>query len=207
MEKNLIFDRIYVLCLVDKPERVQNVQDQFKDVDVSIHYTCNKPVLTKFDLPEIHTGYYNMYNCYDKVIDCALNHYSIIKEAYNLGLERVLICEDDISLNNNFWEGLKLVPNDFDVLKVWSTDYYLLKPWNGERNLFYQNKYRTENLSTLCYGLSRKGMERYIQIQDEIFSPADLPFFKMYDLNFYRANFKLCEPHNWVSSITNEKWI
>lgn len=75
---------------------------------------------------------------------------------------------------------------------------------DGEKDLYKRITDRRELVvnSTLCYALSRKGMERYIKVMNDMFLPADMPFnyFNVKKLNVYRLNYKVCEPNNWFKS-------
>ena len=116
--------------------------------------------------------------------DCSRNHYAMIKIAYDLGYEHILILEDDIMFYNNrqiLKEYIKNIPDDFDVIQFggFSADpvvYDTLDQLRKKGQLWYHNTdLKLWNCS--MYMLSRKGMEYYIKFMDELFWVADGPLY------------------------------
>ncbi len=117
--------------------------------------------------------------------------------------------EDDIKFDVDksvLEKAISLIPNDYDLIRFWSTEYIAenLSAYNGEEDLYVKitDRGNIVSNSTLCYALSRKGMERYIKVMDDMFIPADVPFnyFNVNKLNVYRLNYKVCEPNNSFKS-------
>ena len=207
------FSETWVLVKVDSRPRLMNGIKLAKLFNGNIYPTVDKPILKIVGIPNsIRTSYYDKYpESYCKVLDCALNHYTIIKSAYSRGLQNILIIEDDLNvvdcdiLSKTFDQ----IPEDFDVIKFWSTGYYNNKEWNGESPLYNSDReFVRDDCSTLCYALSRKGMKLYLDYQDKDFKPADIPFYYMKmdpNCKYYSLNYTVgVVPLNLKSEIVKE---
>lgn len=112
--------------------------------------------------------------------DCARNHYTIIKTAYDLGYEHILVMEDDIRFlkdANIFNMYLKKIPNDYDVLQFGAftmepdIEKYLL-----DDELWFEHE-DVPAWNTSMYALSRRGMIYYLGCMDTLFRQADVPLY------------------------------
>lgn len=206
---------------------------------VNFWYTTKKPInsIIGNSIQTLHTGFYDQVkektnpNIYGAVFDCSYNHYSIIKQALLRGIESILIIEDDIVFNNDL-NMLKSVvdniPKDYDVLKLYSThnprlfmqlqytppEYALIHDTDYFNRLTVENQYeigKYYKYSTLCYALSKKGMEALVAIyESNYFLPSDLCLDSCYavkgleDIKFYALKENIfCEPNqDCVSYIT-----
>jgi GR25 family glycosyltransferase involved in LPS biosynthesis len=114
--------------------------------------------------------------------DCARNHYNIVKTAYNLGCNYLLVLEDDICFIKNtdiLYNAIMQLPEDYDVLQFGGftadprastiLDEYPNKLWIKHPRIFVWN--------ASMYALSRRGMEYYIKFMDKFFTVADMPLY------------------------------
>lgn len=184
------FDKIICLHLVEDKKRYNSIINQVKYFGVEdkfeFWYTCKKSPITNLignNMDNLKDGYYENKiktnpNVYGNVFDCAYNHYNIIKTAYLRGFNNILIIEDDILFNKdkNFLEILfNDIPQDYNIIKFYySFDYNKfniseLKYVDKSYKQFYKYMF-----STLCYGLSRKGMEIIIDEYENNFAAADV---------------------------------
>jgi len=106
--------------------------------------------------------YRNNYKLSKKELACTLSHLKAIKYAYNKGMDKVVIMEDNISLTLiPFWE--KTLPKLLSSLKDWN----IVQLHNGSNNyknnpdLFSTKEY--ENRGSAAYVLNRKGMENVMK--------------------------------------------
>lgn len=185
------FDICYVLNLSDRSDRRSNMEYQFhklglEDINYSdwlrYHYTTKFPYnyLIADAFNKTNEGRFTKANEYD----CARNHYSIVKECYDRGLNHILIIEDDIKFLKDyktFIDFIDNIPVDYDILQFggFTTDpnaISILKKYNEN---IYWTKHRDIGLwNASMYALSRKGMEYYIAFMDKFFWVADGPLFK-----------------------------
>lgn len=211
---NLPFDKIYVLHLCEHTKRYYNVINEFKTVNIENYefwYTSIRNIsnyLGKLK-KSLHTEYYDTLHkdIYGRVLNCTLEHYKIIKTSYNLGYKNILIFEDDFMFNidNKTVEYIfNNLPKDYDVIKFFAdndkgsfVEYNVDIPKN---ELFNKVDNFTYNYSsTMCYALSRKGMEMFMKIYENYFEPADFVFthikeFNVDNLNIYKNKYKMITP-------------
>ena len=217
----LPFEKIYCLHILDAKERYDSVIKECEQIEleneVNFWYTCKKPINLTIgnNIDTLRTDYYNKKAeineyTYGTVFDCAYNHYSIIKQAYMRGINSILIFEDDILFNNIrvLKDIINNIPNDYDVLKFHNHVY-------DKRNLIVNNcffelidnpdKYYH---STLCYALSRKGMEAVINEYESNFAAADVVLNNITsnkDIKFYVLKLTLfCKPKKFISTIVGK---
>lgn len=204
----MVFEEVYCITLAGSKERRASVKEELKDWNPKIWYTCIKP-LDGSNINTLYTPYYDNIKItspkvYNRVLDCAINHYTIIKTAYLRGVENILIFEDDIKLLPTFSKAVKETPTNTDVVKYWCTSYENKPVWDGKQPLYNKEPSLLETCSTLCYGLSRKGMKAYIELQDNGLQPADMPFVNLLkdkNLNCITLNYKVCKPKGFKSQI------
>lgn len=109
-------------------------------------------------------------------MNCTMAHYNAIKTAYHLGLKNILVMEDDI----RFMEDLDAIdstvsslPDDFDVA-MFDLIPVFLKRGEPERVKSLKESARINERwfefdilrSMGCYAMSRRGMERYIWLNE-----------------------------------------
>lgn len=211
------FDKVIFLTLSNNYERhknINNIINKFKIKNSYIYYSTKRPSIdlkcsTLF--PQLKTDYYNAIELTNKYIyannfNVSLNHFTIIKIAYELGYNNILICEDDVSfIDSNLLDLLiNKIDFDYDIIKF-SDDTMIqetltLDYLNNEEILFnlFNKKSLPEhfcNLSSQCYALSRNGMKIYIDyvLSNEILC-EDLIFkelIKNTDIKLYGSKYKL----------------
>lgn len=220
----LPFDEIYCLHLAEDTIRYNNIKQEFKKIgiedQVKIWWTCKRPISTFCgnNITSLKTLYYDSIynnsnkNVYGNVFNCSFEHYTIIKQAYNRGLNSILILEDDIKFTNdintvkNVFDNM---PKDYDIIKFYNS--YTPEGWliNNKFNDIYVNPEYNTNLytnccSTLCYALSKNGMKQMINMYDKKFVPADVVFdnFRDFKIKFYNLKYNiLCIPNDTHSLI------
>lgn len=217
----LPFEKIYCLHILDAKERYGSVINECNKIEleneVNFWYTCKKPINLTIgnNIESLYTSYYNEKAkkneyTYGAVFDCAYNHYSIIKQAYMRGINSILIFEDDILFNNtNILKNIiNNMPNDYDVLKF--HNQFCDRKNIIVNNSFFQlidnpDKYYH---STLCYALSRKGMEAVINEYESNLVAADIVLNNITsnkDIKFYVLKLNIfCKPKKFISTIVGK---
>ena len=200
-----IFDKVYCILNLDAEDRINNVTNTFNEYDINninYIYTFYKPYNNIFEsYTSLRTNYYDeIYFNYDntiynKVFDCALNHYNIVKSAYKQNLHNILVFEDDIKINVDkqvFDKIIDNIPNDYDIIKFYNLFDEYLPQTNGNNIEFIKMPINKLSLSALMVAYSYNGMKHYIDIVEKNgFAPADIYFktlINQEDLNVYCLN-------------------
>lgn len=204
---NLPFDYIYCILLPTNSERVENVKKQCELLN-------NVNVFNSIYIPNVYS-LSNFLKQNDKfrwngwgngtALNCTLNHYTVIKQAYDANSKSVLIFEDDVTFNteniNKINEVINNIPKNYNILR-----FEWVKEFNGyvrknERGYFI--KTNKPSWGTQCYALDRKGMEYYLKYINNMLSVADMPLYEsyIYHLNQYYCNIEICKELNFKSTI------
>lgn len=184
---SLKFDAIYMLTLCENKNRHIAIKNMFNHMwldlnSINIHYG------SKFPYNDIIIEAFNnnfKKRCFTKPneYDCARNHYSIIKEAYELGYNNVLILEDDIQFIKDILlikETLNNIPNDYDILQfgAFTMDPNINEILDKANNkIFWSLHPNVKVWNTSMYALSRIGMQYYLKFMDKWFTVADMPLY------------------------------
>ena len=154
------FDHIYCLHYLPSYDRYQKIKDEFEKVGIDENakyfswvYDYPSPLI---DLV-YNDGRVNMNSALKStsrsyIKRVSMKHYEIIKEAYLLGYDRILILENDIRFHNDIEYINTLLNNmpDSDIIM-----------------LFF--------IFCSCYSLNRTGMEHIIAAQEKNLLPPDTP--------------------------------
>lgn len=108
--------------------------------------------------------------------NCSRMHYRIIKTAYELGRERVMICEDDVRFRKDIdFTDEKQVK----TILEYDADVILLDGIPPKKGLLTPLKDRGDGFSDFesmrscaCYILSRKAMERILWLYESAINPS-----------------------------------
>lgn len=218
MTINEKFDEVHCILSLGRDDRIQNVNKVFKEYDIkNVHYTYtfNKPIYKNIrnSYSSIVTPFYDKLNdidpiIYNRVFDCALNHYNIIKSAYLRNLNSVLVFEDDINfvVNKNIVNKvIDLMPEDYDILKFYNGDDQIRLGITTESNIEYTKRFKyfegityQDFYSCVMVGYSRKGMKAYIdKIEENGIAACDIYYehlIKENKINVYRLTSYFINP-------------
>ena len=173
------FDRIYCVHYLPYGERREKMESELRRVGIldsgifSWRYTWDSPFydeLAKTPLNKaLSVGY----------MKCGLAHYFCVKEAYELGYERILLLEDDIAFLNDLDEIeriLNLSPADYDLVLYDNMcidpalyQRYLQKNRINEGFCSYDRKMQLAS----CYAMSRKFMKYKITNEERALNTND----------------------------------
>ena len=202
VEKNMknlfsnVFDHIYCLHYLPATDRLQKIKNELARVGIdekadyfSWVYDYPTPLL---DLVyndkrlNMHSALKSSSRDYIKRV--SMKHYQIVKEAYSLGYERILILENDIRFHRdmNYVNAmLQNIPETDVVLfdkMVCSAPSEDIKYKRYVKTLPDDALYGDMNDSGVffifcsCYALNRKAMEHIIDAHEKNLLPPDTPF-------------------------------
>lgn len=198
-------DKVFFITCTDNPSRVslsQYAVNRLFNEHAEIRYTSlcemnylnydalfNKEALDEFKIYDARTN--------ARMVNCLIEQYKCIRQAYNRGFERIMICEDDFRVfpenEEKFKEAVINIPEDGDIIKFvsWSrkdnNQYNLIR--NIVNNTFndrieeYNDYYyklvysdTADFMSTCCDVYNRKGMEIMMKWIESEFLMFDIYF-------------------------------
>ena len=182
------FDRIFLLNLVENKNRRDFMFSQFNQLgcndEVEVHNAVLHPfcdiIINAFN--KSGKGKFTKPNEFN----CAREHYSIIKQAYEEGANRVMVMEDDLCLlqdKEKLKEYLENLPDDFDILQMscitpYKNIVHILKDNLRSKNPKYWMLHEeTPMWGAAMYVLNRRGMVFYMKCQDQLYQVADMPLY------------------------------
>lgn len=188
------FDAVFVLTLVETPERQEFIKDEFSKLGLEgweFFYSCKYPHLDCLidALNSSNQGKFRLPN----ELGCTLSHYSLIKQALYKGFKNVLIFEDDVCLPKNIEllvDYLESLPENYDVLQFggFSTQPELTDLLNKHKNDKWIKHYGFPIWNASMYALSQKGMVFWTMFQDKIMCVADMPLFTFSQEGMFSEN-------------------
>ena len=191
-----VFDHIYCLHYLPATDRLQKIKNELARVGIdekadyfSWVYDYPTPLLDMVYNDErlnMHSALKSSSRDYIKRV--SMKHYQIVKEAYSLGYERILILENDIRFHrdmNYISTMLQNIPDTDVVLldkMVCSAPSEDIKYKRYVKTLPEDALYGDMNDSGVffifcsCYALNRKAMKHIIDAHESSLLPPDTPF-------------------------------
>jgi len=191
MEKYLNkIDKVFTICTTDDARRI-NVSNYMKNRlfgdYCEIRYTA-KFRRKEIDIEQLYNTKNKDLKIYDEdnwwgTYNCAREHYLTIKQAYNRGFEKIMVCEDDFRVDpedeEEFKNAVMNLPDDCDIVKMYSHDRDILindsnqdfEKYSDYYYKFIQNK--NHYSSFICMVYSRKGMEFMMRSCEEEYLAFD----------------------------------
>jgi len=201
------FDKVYVINLVNRPERKKFIIDEFKKVGIydDLMKEGKLEFVEAIRLPITQKAMDCMYMSGD--VDfrygdngqrvgqfmCASEHYRVIKKSVLKNYQRIMVFEDDVCFLKDFSYIMKAIdeaPDDFKILHF-EGFYWPLS--DEDRNSHLDSMTKTveeghwvpfEQLRLWCASAliySREGMEEYCEWQERKFIGPDHPTFWITD--------------------------
>lgn len=219
----LPFDKCYCIHLSEFNERYNHIKNEFKRIgiedQVEIWWTCKRNISQQIGdyLTSLHTEWYDELKkknprMYGIIFENAYDHYSIIKTAYDRGLESILIMEDDIKFIkdiNKIEYIFSNIPDDYTIIKFHSSMNFYNDDFNNFHYILNDSNYK---YSSMCYAMSRQGMKLYLDCCEVIFSVSDIILSSICTLEelyneykFYNISYPICESVNML--YTNNSFI
>lgn len=145
---NKYFDHIYILSSCSNFEKRKQLENEFKRIGINNykwHYNCYNNIINQLTN--------NMPNNYKQT---TYGHYTLIKTAYELGYDNILICEDDIRFLKDIDEienQLNIFLENKDKCDFYFFDYFCSNLANDS----YDNIFKFD-----CIYLNRNAMKYMI---------------------------------------------
>lgn len=184
---NGYFDKVYVLNLHKRPERLALTKKrmEFCDIEFDTFSAVDGSVMVK-----LWESLNNPHFANSSYIGCAVSHLSIYRDALDNGYSKILILEDDNRIhreanklfNDNFLNSVQ--PYEKDALFFnWELLYLGFIPLNDDRSMWSYNEvkdfvttnvFKANNLWGLfAYGISSSLMKEILEVYDKDF-PMEL---------------------------------
>ena len=145
---NELFDRIYAINLPFRPDRLESIEDEMKSVGITEYYLKLGVIVNDGKTLE------------DRERGCRLAHMTVIQEAKDLNLNRILLLEDDTAFEDNA---------DVEVLK--NKELLKLDTWD----LFYlgANVWQGQYYSLHAYAVNKRAYDKLLSYRN-IDKPLDV---------------------------------
>ena len=204
------FDKVYVINLVNRPERKKFIEEQLKAIGIYDELVKADKLewVEAIKLPLTQNAMDCMYQSGDVDFSyadnrqkvgqfmCSSEHYRVIKKSIYKGYDRILVLEDDICIMKKFeyiMRALEQVPDDFKLLHFegfyWPigdddrNDYLSVMTETVEDGYWVPSE-QMKLWCTAALAYSREGMEEYCEIQERKFISPDHPTFWMLDRSY-----------------------
>lgn len=214
------FEKIWCLSCLDK-ERLETSARVFKkyDLDVCYFYNPINPLIKRCNKESFETEFYvrmanhtTYDNVFNSVASCFVGHYNIIKISYELGLNSILIFEDDI----DFFESIELqkvfdqIPDDWDALNFYAdAEVRKLDKFCDEKDFWKKVEKWQDFRTCTMYAMRRSYMKQYLDYYEtHPPTPSDL-FWRNISVeknNVYINNYNIIKPTLHYSTIIKQNW-
>lgn len=187
-----IFDYVGVICFTGYQDRIKELMPELERIGlrekVHLHWDTPSAFRDKLFAAVKKTSFCSKGGCFNM----AVQHYTVIKTAYELGCNSILVLEDDVRFLNDLSlldEMLEAIPLNYDHLmfdrnKLTDTELTSFANLTDEQK---RNKWIEFSVagSTGCYAMSRRGMRRYIELIE-----SDVYGGKVHNPDYYFRNEK-----------------
>lgn len=212
---NRICDKIYVINLENKTDRLETFDKQMKKNKI-VYERFNAVLGEKVIKDERLTDYCNTF-CTDGMKGCALSHRSLWDTIVKNGYRNVMICEDDAMIPDDFdskFENIYYqIPKDYDILylgclfggKDESSLNKLITKINGyEPEDVNPNIYKVKGtIGTHCYIISLEGAQKFVDKPISFHVDTQIMYWiKTYNYTSYAVNPLLVDSSQNNSSLS-----
>jgi GR25 family glycosyltransferase involved in LPS biosynthesis len=215
---NNFIDNVYVINMDKDIDRLKKVTEECNKFNIKFQRFSgvNPNTLSKEEKNKYITKFCQKY-CSNGIIGCGLSHIKIYEDVINKNYNNVLILEDDIYFEDDFYyilnNALDELPNDYDILYIgcfglssketyYDYNYFfkILSNKKIEKNIF-KNIFCPEfPLGTHAMIISNKGCHKLLKIMNKINYHIDFQIsFNSKYLNTYATNKKIVYQH-WDES-------
>ncbi len=184
LKVNEYFDKVYVLNLDRRPDRLEKVTKELNSFGIEFDRFSavdgNNISDEEYDFSKFVSGKGMIENKY--ALACLRSHIEIIKDAKKNNYERVLIFEDDVYLDPNFevhLQNIKKIPN-WGLIYFGATQY----GWNVE---FIEDFYFSrQSLGTFAYAIDSSVYDQILEADKESLA-VDTVLSKVQSKNYGRC--------------------
>jgi GR25 family glycosyltransferase involved in LPS biosynthesis len=181
---NKKFDKVVCINLVNRQDKKQAIEEKFNTLGIdvtwcqSVKYGFAPGVIKTLVNSKIADFNIEQPN----EMGAALEHYTVIKHAYESGLNSIFVFEDDClfykDFNSLLEKCLDELPDNWDMIMLYSFMYKISNE-NIRVNKRWMKAFNSWSL--LAYGMNRNMMKAYIDEQDRLFQIADKASFRLQD--------------------------
>jgi GR25 family glycosyltransferase involved in LPS biosynthesis len=212
---NRICDKIYVINLENKTDRLETFDKQMKKNKI-VYERFNAIVGEKVIRDERLTDYCNTF-CTDGMKGCALSHRTLWETVVKNGYRNVMICEDDAMIPDDFDSKFQMIyyqiPKDYDMLylgclfggKDDSSLNKLITKINGyEPEDINTDVYKVKGtIGTHCYIISLEGAQKFVDKPISFHIDTQIMYWiKTYNYKSYAVNPLLVDSSQNNSSLS-----
>ena len=190
-----VFDHIYCLHYLPATDRYQKMKDELDHVGIDVDsdyfswvYDYPAPILdTVFNDKRLNMNGALRSTSRNYIKRVSMKHYAIVREAYALGYERILILENDVRFHRDkdYINTMLLNIPGTDIVMfdkmVCSAPSESLKYKRYIKTLPEDSLYGSMNDSGVffifcsCYSVNRNAMKRIIELHEQQLLPPDTP--------------------------------
>jgi glycosyl transferase family 25 len=192
---NKFVDNVYVINMDKDKQRLELITKECQKFNIKFErFTgIDATMLTKKEKSKYITDYCNNF-CPNSIIGCAISHIKIYEDIINKGYKNALILEDDIYIDDDFYDILNKafeeLPDNYDILYLGFLNFINYKENNNKFKNIYIPKIP---LGTHAYIISNKGCKKLFKyLTKNIFFHIDwIINFNMNKLNVYTTKKKI----------------
>ena len=167
---NDFFDKVYVINLKSRPERLKLCKQELNKN--GIEHEVFEAVIGNPGV-EVHSKYLRNR---PGAVGCLLSHIGVIKNAKKLGLNKILVIEDDVEFCKNFIQVfdkmVKDLPEDWDMFYLGGSGH--VNPNNNVLTEITKNISKTTGtMTTSSYGISGNIFDVVIENASKMIEPID----------------------------------
>ncbi|MEG1142329.1 MAG: glycosyltransferase family 25 protein [Clostridia bacterium] len=189
---NKYYDKVVCINLLNRKDKKKHMENQFQKLNIKVDFFTAvtygfENIITEL-ITKNNKGFFN-YNVCKHEFGCTMSHYTVIKTAYEEGINKLFVFEDDCifikNFNEKFEEYYNNLPDNTNLCMLYSyMDKY--NPKNENINRYWKKMFRS--WSAIAYGMDRTAMKSYIDYMDKYLCIADMPTYKMPEtLNCYMS--------------------
>jgi GR25 family glycosyltransferase involved in LPS biosynthesis len=202
---NKEFNSVVTINLLNRRDKRDAMQKKLDDLGIETEwFTAVQYGFAQRIVPAmVNAGVAHFNKEYPNEFGAAMSHYTVIKTAYERGIEKLFVFEDDVmfhkDFNKLFDKYIDAAPANWDMLMLYSFMFKIL-PENIRMNARWIKSFKA--WSHMAFGMNRRMMKGYIDHMDKTFMIADHASFMLEELGFnvYSAVPTLCIPNAKMGS-------
>ena len=169
MDINDYFDKIYLLNLNRKPQRLESSISRLNEVGIDFEkYGATDGSVMNHIWNKLGNNYFSNPN----YLACSISHLSIYNDAISKGYTKILILEDDVKVNLNCQSLFNQISNQIPV--DWELLYFGYIPLTDDCSYWsyniFNDRYLSQNIWGLfSYAISENLMKEMVDIYNTSF--------------------------------------
>jgi len=178
---NKYFDKIYCINLDSRTDRWEHASNEFKKYNIEVERFS---AIIGTDFIKTIPVYHDALAKRPGLLGCNLSHLGVVKKSKELGLNNVLVFEDDIVFCENFElefkKRIEQLPNDWDLFYLSGNNFYNKKSdYNGLIKVTENISKTTHTLTTHSYAIKGHMFDSIIEGIEKMDLPIDMYYRKL----------------------------